>query len=516
MNKVKIIFCTVILLGVALWYLQWSNRPSIQTDTLNVKLKEARQQAANAVMIRSVSKQMEEIAYQQKELSDCQRMRAERQAQDNYKMKLKVEQEWKHALFSQREAERAYRMAEEQRQLAEEQREKANEQRRKAENAKRKADTLAYLTLGRSLSSIAMTQYHTGNGVVASLLAYSAWLFIKRYGGDTYQSSVFNALSLISGQPVSWHCHKAGISSIIWDKTDKHCFYTCGHYGEVLKWEEKNGRLNTKVLYANSNEDFRSLYFGSGNILYALTYSGKLMTFGKIPQIYDTGEKGCVRLFSSGADIWLLTHTGQLCNAKGTETPNLHRTTCITTNKTNIYIGCENGDMLQADTAIKCFRTLGNIRHTAITAIATDTATGRIAWGYEDGTIILTGRDGRHIKTLVGHQSTVTGLVFQNEKLYSCSRDHTLRLWNLHDQRTEPVTAVQAKGWLLCLSLSPDQKNLFIGDSNGNLYRLSVSPDDMATSIRNRLPRNFTRQEWKQYIGNGVPYEILIDKKHDT
>lgn len=516
MNKVKIIFYTVILFGVTLWCLLWSKRSSTRADMLNGKLKEACQRAANAVMIRSVSRQMEEIAYQQKELSDSQRMRAEHQAQDNYKMKLKVEQEWRHALSSQQEAERAYRVAENQRQLAEEQRKQANEQREKAENAKRKADTLTYLTLGRSLGSIAMTQYHTGNRIIASLLAYSSWLFIKRHEGDIYQSSVFNALSLISGQPTSWHCHKAGISSIIWDKTDKHCFYTCGYYGEVLKWEEKNGRYKTRDIYVNSNEDFRSLYFGSGNVLHALTYSGKLMTFGKTLQVYDTGKKGCVNLLSSDAGTWLLTRAGRLYNAKGPEVTGPRKITCITTDRTNIYIGCENGDMLQTDSAMKGLRILSNLHHTAITAIATDTTTGRVAWGYEDGTILLTGRNGRPIKTLIGHQSAVTGLVIHNERLYSCSLDRTLRLWNLHDQRTEPVTAMLGKGWLLCLSLSPDQKRLFIGDSNGNLYCQSVSPDDMAVSIRNSLPRNFTRQEWKQYIGDGVPYEILIDKKNDT
>ena len=132
----------------------------------------------------------------------------------------------------------------------------------------------------------------------------------------------------------------------------------------------------------------------------------------------------------------------------------------------------------------------------------------------EDGTILLTDSKGRRLKKLTGHRSAVTGLALQGGRLYSCSRDRTLRLWNLLEERTEPVTALQADAWLLCLALSPDRRQLFVGDSDGRLYRFSVAPDEMAGSIRQRLPRNFTPQEWKHYMGDGVPYETFIDPKH--
>lgn len=462
-----------VLLGLLLWCLLRPTRPSARLDALESELEEARRRAEEAVLIRSVSKQMEEIAYQQKDLSDRQRLRAEQQARENYRMKLRVEEEWRRAVSSQQEAEKAYRLAESQRKLAE-------QRRLQAEEAKRKADTLAYQTLGRSLGSIAMTRYRTGDDVTASLLAYAAWLFVKRYGGDTCQSSVFNALSLISGQPASWRRHRAGVSGIACDPSDGHRLYTCGRYGEVLAWTETPDGYDTEVLHSHPGDDFRGACLDADRVLHVLAHDGRLVTFRHPQETRDTGKGKCAALLPTPSGTRLLTQDGRLYDLAGNEMPTGQRTD-------------------------------GN---NTLTALAIDPATGVTAWGHEDGTILLTDSKGRRLKKLTGHRSAVTGLALQGGRLYSCSRDRTLRLWNLLEERTEPVTALQADAWLLCLALSPDRRQLFVGDSDGRLYRFSVAPDEMAGSIRQRLPRNFTPQEWKHYMGDGVPYETFIDPKH--
>lgn len=476
MNRRMMTYCTMALLSLTLWYLLHHTFPSARIAMLEDKLVEANQRAEEAVLIRSVSKQMEEIAYQQKELSDHQRQRAEQQAQENYRMKLRVEEEWKHAVSSQQEAEKAYMVAESQRKLAE-------KRQRQAEKAKRKADTLTYLTLGRSLSSIAMTQYRTGNNSTASLLAYAAWLFVKRYGGDTYQSSVFNALTLISRQPDSWQRHQAGISAIVCDQWSRHCLYTCGRYGEVVKWKETSDGYDTEILYCNLEDDFRSVCLDTNHILKALTYTGKVVTFRHPLETSDIGKKKCAAILPSPSGYWLLTQDGQLYNLEGNDL-------------SASYMANSMG------------------RSVAITSVTTDTAEGMMAWGYEDGNILITDFQGNLLKKLTGHSAGVTGLALQDGRLYSCSLDRTLRLWNLREERTEPVTALQVNAWLLCLALSPDRKQVFTGDNDGHLYRLSISPDDMAETIRKHLSRNFTPQEWRHYMGNGIPYETFTNQRY--
>ena len=178
-------------------YLYVQHTSLARLEYLEELMRDAQQREEKAVVVRRVSKQMEEIAYQQKEISDRQREQAEQQAEENYRMKLRVEEEWKKAVVARQEALEAYQLADRQKALAE-------ERQYQAEYAKRVADTLTYLTLGRSLGSLSITQHQTGNYEIASLLAYSAWSFVGRYQGDVFLPSVFNSLSLSAGQTFLW------------------------------------------------------------------------------------------------------------------------------------------------------------------------------------------------------------------------------------------------------------------------------------------------------------------------
>lgn len=507
-GRVIIIGSAAILAGAALWYMQGMLQPDRYESVLEYQLEEARKRADEAVLIRSVSKQMEEIAYQQKELSDRQRMRAERQAQENYRMKLRVEEEWERALAAQQEAENAYKLAESQRRLAE-------ERRLQAEMAKRKADTLAYLTLGRSLGSTALTQYRVGNTETATMLAYSSWMFVKRYGGDTFQPPVFQALSLVSGQPAAWQRHKAGVSSITWDRKRDNRFYTTGHYGEVMEWDLTSDGCAPQVLYAHPEEDFRWAYVDTDNILHVLGFMGGVTAFRDNPTAHDTGKKRCISMCLVGTDVWLLTQDGHLYSDEDAKAPCAYGVTCMAGNATALFAGCADGELLRTASTARQLVRIGNPHPLPVTAVASDTEADLAAWGYEDGTLVLTDLDGKYLKRLVGHRSAITGIVIRHDRLYSCSKDRTLRIWNLLEERTEPVTALEGNGWLLCLALSPDGRQLLAGDSNGWLYRLAISTDDMAATVRERLTRDFTQYEWKRYMGEGVPYETFMDKNTD-
>lgn len=486
------------------WSEQYSSK---RTAVLEAGLRDAQKREEEAIVVKRVSKQMEEIAYQQKELSDRQRKNAEMQAQENYRMKIRVEEEWQRSVKAQQETERAYRLADKQRNLAE-------ERQHQAEEARKVAETLAYQTLGRSLGSLSATQFHTGNREIALLLAYSASLFVQRYQGDLFTPSVFNALSLSSGQPAVWQYHEEGISSFVWkDKNGKE-FYTLGRYGEILLWKETSETdYEVKVLSANPQHDFRDAFRTTDETLYALSYNGELLTFsnGKC-ESQTTGEKACLQILSAEDGIWLLTAKGQIKTWDALRTYPITDVTCAVKDGHRFIVGRKNGDLLQIELSGKEKVPVGNFHPAPVTAIARCPYTGKMAIGYEDGTLLLTAQDGMTVQQLVGHRSAVTGIVFGNGKLYSCSNDRTLRLWNLTQERAEAVTALESTSWLQSLSLSPNGKTLFAGDGNGNLYRLSVSPEEMTESIRQRLPRNFTRAEWLYYIGEGIPYETYITK----
>ena len=429
---------------------------STQVNELENRLKDARQREEKAVVIRHVSKQMEEIAYQQKEVSDEQRKEAEFQASENFRMKLRVEEEWKNAVTSQQEAVKAYRLADSRKALAE-------ERQYQAEHAKRVADTLTYLTLGRSLGSLSVTQYKAGNYEIASLLAYAAWDFIRKYRGDVYLSSVFNALSLSAGLSSVWQRHKGGISAITFspDRETKDAFYTVSKYGELLFWSrDAYGIYRTKTLFFDPQFDFRAAYIDSSGGLRVLSYDGKVLRFSQGKQLMSQWDNP------------------------------LLPDSCLNAMKNN---DCK----------------------APVTAWGHCPKSKQLAIGYEDGTLLLFDAERKNVRKLVGHRSAIAAIVIRENKLYSCSYDRTLRLWNLSAEKLEPVVILESTSWLHSLAFDPSEEMLLAGDENGNLYRLCVSPDRMAAYIRKNLSRNFTHEEWAYYMGNQLPFEVYTSKKGD-
>ena len=53
-----------------------------------------------------------------------------------------------------------------------------------------------------------------------------------------------------------------------------------------------------------------------------------------------------------------------------------------------------------------------------------------------------------------------------------------------------------------------------MGDEQGRLYRVPVSPDHMAAVVRQGLQRDFTREEWEYYIGKQIPFESYYLKTY--
>ena len=93
--------------GVALFYRDYQSQLA-QNVLLEKKLKEAQETSKEAIVTRRVSAQLEEIAYQQKDISDQQRQEALHQKQIADEMRMHAEYEQKKALEAQQVAIEAY------------------------------------------------------------------------------------------------------------------------------------------------------------------------------------------------------------------------------------------------------------------------------------------------------------------------------------------------------------------------------------------------------------------------
>ena len=179
MNKKFIIasVAALILAGTTVVGFRGWNSSDKEIDELKAKLSELQRRDKQSAVLYSVSKQMEEIAYEQKRISDEQREEAEEQTQVANEMRQRSEEERQNAIIAQNNALASERKALDAYDMAE-------QQRLEAEANRRTAEALSYLALGRSLGALAITQFRAGNQEIGDLLSYASYVYTDRYHGD--------------------------------------------------------------------------------------------------------------------------------------------------------------------------------------------------------------------------------------------------------------------------------------------------------------------------------------------
>lgn len=513
----KIILISGLLLIHIIFYLAYYHLVR-ENDRVLTELNALRKQEKQSDLIQSVSRQMEEIAYQQKDISEERRREAVAQTEKASRMQHQANVERERALAAQSEAEKAYRQADWQKELA-------MKRLLQAEYSRRVADTLSYLSLGRSLGTFSVIQYQSGNTELAALLAYSSWNFTQKSGGDAFHPAIFNALSRSCQQGHSWFHHKGAITSIIPVEPidsihQNERLVTCSKYGELLRWDYDGKYYSVTTLVKDTRYDFRCVYQSPNGFIYSLSYNGSLVIAGpsgiQVIPLSGSGFKWMVPLegnrlcIISTQGIYIFDCLGHTVHSVDTLGATI---TFAGKSEKCIYVFMEEG-------RTKIYSLKGEfIRYAkdqtdglSVTAFCSLSGTG-YAVGCKDGCILLCQPDGTVIKKLIGHRAPVTSLSIQGSRLFSGSYDNTLRMWNMEEVKVEPAVILEHTGWIHSFYLSSDEAFVFMGDEQGGLYQFPFSPAYMADVILGRLVRNFTREEWEYYIGVRIPFESYYSPK---
>lgn len=479
-----------------------------ETVKLHTQLTDLMEKEKRTSVVRRISKQMEDIAYQQKDISDKQREEAIMQTRIANEMRKRAEAERLKAQEAEKQAISSYKLAEEQRSLAE-------VKQQQAEYSKRVADTLSYIALGRSLGSLSALQYQAGNYDLASLMAYAAWLYTSRYQGDVYQPAIFSALTVNSGSVTSWSGGKGGITRIVAYPGSKNIFITVSKYGEIVRWQYSGNKLSDKLLFNDFNYDFRDAFIDSHNTIYALSHDGTLIVKpekGEVKHIL-LSEKGLMRILPfSSTCLLLIAERSLFFYQKET----LKHLRTIPLSQPISAVGYKDKDCLlfgQEGFASKINREgqvipLSTMIKEKVTAYTWSPLLQMGAVGSASGVIYLFNDEGEIVRRLVKHRSGITQLTFSGSYLFSSSYDCTLNQWNISERKLEPVTIRTASSWLYCFALL-DEGIILTGDESSTLSQIVISPEAMARHIRNNLKRNFTSDEWNYYIGENIPFELF-------
>ena len=524
---------------------------------LNNRIEEMKSAERNALITKRISEQMEDIAYEQKALSDKQRERAEEQSRLADIERGKAELEREIAREAEQKARASAKEAENMRAIAEQQSTLATQNMEEALKARSHADTLFYQSLARSLAQTSITQYKSGDKSLAALLAYSAWYYTDKFKGNVYHQDIYTALldnaprakmhiGRVSGNPRAMA--KLPYSS---DKDAKKGYIIATDYGEISNFVPKvNSKgfvdnYDEQTIFNNPNYLFRDVCISNGFIL-ALDVSGtlvktsltstndkrtnndfagkgprpaqrikddavvsrKYLPMSNMPQerwrhllqndeskIIAVGEHQVVWLDASGNNI-LHTHsiTDEISEAGVFE------------NKLVIFT--KTGKLLTfIDGKPSNSSHISLPRNNPVSYYYYMKDRGMHILGTEDGDVLLYDSDYKYVKSLVGHSGAITHMEHLGWCLATSSYDHRICLWNLEDLNTQiaPIE-VHYNKWPLSFTTNRDNWTLIVGLADGEIQSLHISVEDNKDNVHDHIERDFTPQEWKYYIGEGVKY----------
>jgi hypothetical protein len=515
-NK-KIIITAVaglVLAGsTAVGLIGW-NSSNNEIDELKAQLSDLQSQEKRSAVLQSVSKQMENIAYEQKKISDQQREEAEEQTKVANEMRQRSEIERQNAIIAKQQAMESERIAINAYDLAE-------TQRLVAEQNRRTADSLSYQALGRSLGSLAITQFRAGNEDIGNLLSYAAYLYTDRYHGDLYLPVIYQSLTLASKSQNEWNLHDSAVPNLdFMPKSDKQ-LVTVSTYGEVFFHELSGNQLKTTTLFKDKNYDFRDVYLHPANDgIYAISRNGYL--YSKVGNKVDLLELPMLvhpfklELCHDGQHLLLIGETSvaefDLNTNTITGTKELGFKVVLTARVNHCPLLFDNKGRMHTVLSLQKIESQKIPVTGQVTAFASSNSLGFHAYGMKDGTIHLYDKNG-NVRHLIGHRSRISKLKIDGYRIFSSSYDGTVNLWIATSEKMEPITLVTNNSWVLHFTFDRSKNYLWLSDQNGNLSETLISMPMMVQRIKSKLKRDFTQNEWNYYIGEKIPYESFLSPK---
>lgn len=497
--------------GLLGWHTEYQRAQDLEEQIVSLQQQERR-----SAVVRSISKQMEEIAYQQKDISDEQREEAIQQKRTADEMRLRSEVERRNALIAREQAVASEKQALESRQIAESERQMAEHQRVKAELSKRMTDTLSYVALARSLASQSSVQSQLGNTELADLLAYSSYHYINLYRGDVYYPTIFQALMSSSQSKQSWSKHNGSLMGLAYMSQKDDRMVTVSTYGEIMIHKKNGDQLTSEMLLSDKNHDFRDVYIDD-EVIYAVSRNGHLVIIdhGATTQLALPDLTFPMAITELDKENLLLTGDHGLAQY------NKPRKMIVATRELDFRLTAlarydympllfdDKGRQHQVKDINEFVTTNVPVRG-RVTAFASSKNAKKRVYGMSDGSIYLYDEQNKKTTKLEGHLSRISKLKMNGHRLFSSSYDGTVKLWNTESEKIEPMTLITAGSWIMNFTFDNSKNYAWIGDQNGNLTEALLSVPMMVDRVKKKMNRDFTTDEWNYYIGKNVPYESFL------
>lgn len=536
-----LVLCAVVGLTT---YMLTKSRLDENIEDLTKQVNRSMDVERRANVVQRVSKQLEEIAYQQKDISDRQREEAEKQTALAVEMRRRAEEEQLLARLAESRARVEAIRADSMRNQAERLAKLALDAQEVSEHDRRVMDTLSYRTLARSLGSTSISQRQSGNEELARMLTNAALVFLDRYKGNLYQPEVFTSLlqatmdntTGLGSYNTKTNASIRGISSI--DARDG--FVAVTDYGDIFTINDQSDKVSGQRLLSNPKYSFRAV-FGAEDYAYALDKNGALYMApyqGKgrvVAQLYGSNFNHMLKLLDNRLllggrrELYVFDmDMNQVVHHMGLPRP--IQTVIMLNGK--IYIIFVDGTAMLLDDDFQ----LSNFDFKVNGVITSAIYVPKYRYyflGMKDGDILVKDLRLNTVGTIIGHRSAITSLQYDKDLLMSTSMDtHVYMLYLPKIQGAEYVftdysTELQewvvpvddmvsrsdngARSWPLCSILRNDE--LVVGYHNGDILTMNYNLPEMRRRLRRNLQREFTPEEWTNYVSSTINYETFLDKR---
>jgi WD40 repeat protein len=193
------------------------------------------------------------------------------------------------------------------------------------------------------------------------------------------------------------------------------------------------------------------------------------------------------------------------------------KTIAISDNDQTIAVGTRDGKLLLfsgrgSDPPVELSSEPGN----QIWSLAFRSKDNMLISGDQKGVLRIWDIDQRKlVSRKKSHQARIYEIKVDPSQRYlaSCSTDGSVLVLNLEDINQQPIEIAKLNGFIYSVEFINRGRNLVIGSKSSNpLVGYPVRMEDLSTFVCPNISRNLSQSEWRNHIGDDVPFEETCSK----
>jgi energy-coupling factor transporter ATP-binding protein EcfA2 len=408
-------------------------------------------------------------------------------------------------------------------------REEAERIAKEAQAANRENIALLSLTLANKSLEI------TYDSELKALMAYQSYKFNAQYGEHSNQPNIYLALrnalkSLDVRYEIIFPGHVESVRSVVYAPRNRWLF-SAGSGGRLIRWDRfegmpvpeviiKNNSINTFLALSKNERWLVNGCEGLGIQVFDLSNPGSThRTFtahqNRIRSIAMFNDNRS--MLSCGVDNiiykWDL-ETGIREVFYELESP---KTIAISENDQTIAVGTREGKVLLfsgggSEPPVELSNEPGN----QIWSLTFRSKGNMLISGDQKGILRIWDVDQRKlVSRKKSHQSRVYEVKVDPTQRYlaSCSTDGSVLVLDLEDMSQQSIEIAKLNGFIHSVEFINRGRNIVVGCRSSNpLVSYPVRMDDLSTFVCPNISRNLSQSEWRNNIGDDVPFEETCSK----